>query len=483
MKVLHQLRETAMEQPDAPALVHNLEPLSYREFHLAISGMRRSLAARIAPGRGIAAMLIHDIKTGWIADLALRSLGLDTVALQNASDLAALDGMELKAVITAGAEGDHDLTLAGATRDIVVGPDDWADGAFDPVPDTASGGHILLTSATTGRPKLIMIDTQAEQADRHSPAQLYASIPGLLPVEDGRGVANLLGFGLWTAIGYSPPIRTWGRGGAIITHQGPDAARSLDVPGITHLVAIPAYLAWLLSGQAGAVRYNERLQLLVGGGALSAALFARAKEQLTPHVATLLGSSETGIWALTPIATDEDLRWHRIHPDRVLEVVDDDHRPLPPGQLGRIRLRQDNGVTGYLNDPVATAEFFFDDCFYPGDLGVLDGRGRLALSGRITDLLNWQGQKIPAAPLEEALQRALGLEGVCALSEVGPGAGEELHVVLETSAPLDQATLREAARAHIAGFTAVQFHFMPVLPRNHMGKIERLKLKRQLAGG
>ena len=43
------------------------------------------------------------------------------------------------------------------------------------------------------------------------------------------------------------------------------------------------------------------------------------------------------------------------------------------------------------------AEFVRDGYFYPGDLGVLDGNGRLALYGRTTDVLSFMGDKVPAA--------------------------------------------------------------------------------------
>jgi acyl-coenzyme A synthetase/AMP-(fatty) acid ligase len=69
---------------------------------------------------------------------------------------------------------------------------------------------------------------------------------------------------------------------------------------------------------------------------------------------------------------------------------------------------------------------------------------------------------------------------VCVLSEQGADGGEELHVALETTEPIDEARLREAARTHLSGFPAAHFHFVPQLPRNHMGKVQRLLLKRRL---
>ena len=46
---------------------------------------------------------------------------------------------------------------------------------------------------------------------------------------------------------------------------------------------------------------------------------------------------------MTPIETAVDLRWHRLDPKRLIEVTDEDHRPLPAGQLGQVRVLQEVG--------------------------------------------------------------------------------------------------------------------------------------------
>jgi acyl-coenzyme A synthetase/AMP-(fatty) acid ligase len=66
------------------------------------------------------------------------------------------------------------------------------------------------------------------------------------------------------------------------------------------------------------------------------------------------------------------------------------------------------------------------------------------------------------------------------LSEQGDDHDELLHVVLETAEPIDEAKLRQAALAHLRGFPAARFHFLDRFPRNHMGKVERFKLKQRL---
>jgi acyl-coenzyme A synthetase/AMP-(fatty) acid ligase len=347
-------------------------------------------------------------------------------------------------------------------------------------PRTPAGGHILLTSGTTGRYKMVLIDEAFAAADLGAVLDIHGSTALLQQEDAGRSLIHQLNFGLWTAAGYNTAIRRWGYGGGVVIQQGGDILRSYQVPGLTLAIMIPALLDYILSTPAGSLPRNDALTIIVAGGALSRAVADQARARLTTRIATALGSTEGGIWAITPIETAEDLRWHRIHPSRTVQVVDEDHRPLPPGQLGQVRVRLDNGLSGYLGDPEATAASFRDGCFYPGDLGVLDERGRLALYGRASDVLNVLGDKIPAGPFEEALQQALGVAGVCIFSEQGERYAEELHVVLETAAPIDSAVLTAAAQAHLRGFPDARFHFLGALPRNHMGKVERFKLKQIL---
>jgi acyl-CoA synthetase (AMP-forming)/AMP-acid ligase II len=63
----------------------------------------------------------------------------------------------------------------------------------------------------------------------------------------------------------------------------------------------------------------------------------------------------------------------------------------------------------FLSDPIATSNSFKDGYFYPGDLGLINEKGRLVLAGRRDELLNLGGVKANPESLEEI---ALTVEGV-----------------------------------------------------------------------
>jgi acyl-coenzyme A synthetase/AMP-(fatty) acid ligase len=150
--------------------------------------------------------------------------------------------------------------------------------------------------------------------------------------------------------------------------------------------------------------------------------------------------------------------------------------------VGLVRVRASRGIDGYLDDEATTREFFRDGWFYPGDLGKLGADGRLCLEGRATDVINFMGFKIATGPIERSLQDLLGAEGVCVFTQQ-EGDAEEIHVAVQSQVPVDRDTLAAFARRELASFPRVRFHVVRELPRNTMGKIKRLDLRRQLLGG
>jgi acyl-coenzyme A synthetase/AMP-(fatty) acid ligase len=485
VEAVDKIFEFARQTPDAWAMVHDLEPVTYRTLHRMITAMRRKLATHgLRPG-GVVVVWIYSARVSWVVNLALRTLGLTTVSIRSPAEFAGFGSLDIVAVVTSASEQYPALDPAlapGAVR-IVVQQTDWdiADdgGALEPPPPGPVGDHILLTSGTTGNYKMMIVNADAQGADIKLGIERYRR--GADDVEQDLPAAiNILNLGLWTAAGYGIPLAIWSLGAAVIIHQGQDEHLSFATRGITHAMVTPAGMAQMLAAMPASFQRNDNLQLMVTGGQLSRGLANRIRAQLTNHIVSFLGATECGGWAMTTIESDEDLRWHRLDLRRTVEVVDENDQPLPPGRLGQVRVLLENDFTGYLNDPDATASFVKSRYFYPGDLGILDGKGRIALHGRVTEVLSVLGDKIPAAPYEQALQEALGLEGVCVLSEQGDDQEDQLHVVLETAEPIDEATLRKAALAHLSRFPSARFHFLDPFPRNHMGKVERFKLKQRL---
>lgn len=488
MYVLEKIHETAVAEPDKLAVVHNRRAIAYGEFWRLIEGCQRTLRP-VLPDHGIAVLSVDSILESWILSLAVRGLGLDAALTRTGEQVELFEGLDVACVISLAAEHRGPIVApAGAKVFRISDPSrqSFSDQApLPPAPDSRlAGGQILLTSGTTGDSKKVVSNWGCEGEPVRARVAQYLELGENYRQVGADTVLNIFGLGLWTGAGHSRPIYSWCTGGTVVIYEGQDIERALDRPDITHTVATPAYLAMLMAAPEDAFAYRPDMQLDVVSGAVTPALAREVRRRLTPHIQINLSSTEAGAWARTVIETDEDLRWYRLNPSRTVQVVDEAGAPLPPGELGRVRvdLTADR-PSSYLGDPEATAKFFAGGWFYPGDLGVLDGKGRLALYGRATDIVHIQGSKYPAAPWEQAIQQALDCDGVCILSGSWRSEAEQLHLFVESRRPISNEALAEAVRATLSGFPGVHIHLVEALPRTPTGKIRRITLAQQLHEG
>ncbi|MFI4975356.1 MAG: AMP-binding protein [Caulobacterales bacterium] len=486
--VLQRMHETAAAQPRKLALVFNGAPVSYGAFWRFIEGCRRSLQPFL-PDQGIALIWVDSLLECWILDLAVRSLGLDTANIRSHDQIQLFSGLDVACLITLASEAGRDGAAPPGLKHLVLSdPSKQAISIAGPLPALPEprepGAHIGLTSGTTGLYKKVRDEFGATQGPIDEKAERYAELGDSIIQQDENSVLNIFNMSLWSAGGYSRPIFTWCLGGAVVIQQTEDLHRAFDWRGVTHTVATPFCLSQLMALPEGAFPYLPDMQLTVVSGAVSPSLARETIRRLTPRILINLSSTEAGGWARTVVRTMDDLRWYRLEPNRRVEVVDDAGAALPPGQMGRVRvaLRPDN-ATSYLDDPATTATFFSDGWFYPGDLGVLDGAGRLALYGRTSDIVHIAGVKYPAQPWESAIQELLGCEGVYVLSGNWRTGEEQLHVFIETRRPIPDQDIAQALRASLAGFPQYHAHVVDRLPRTGTGKVRRIALAQLLHEG
>lgn len=482
--MIGRILDHARRTPTRDALVHNGAAWSYAEFARRIVACRERLRREgVRPGT-VAVICIDRLQHAWVAALALRGMGVTTIAVGDAMNLeelalrgvscvVAIDGEEHGGVASAAAEAGWRWIRLPARQDPAA---TQPPGEAGTAPNEAMpAGHILLTSGTTGAYKKVLRDPAAEAGAIASHAGLYGI--------SGASVVYAGNFPLWTAGGHRWPTLTWFEGGTVVLQDCRDMHEPFRRLRPTHAFATPATLAYLLETAPAGSRRDDALQLVVTAGALPVAMARRARESLAARVSTLFASTEAAAVTLTRFERADDLLWHRVIDSRRVEVVDEAGRLLPHGEVGLIRVGLLDGITGYLDDEAATRQFFRDGHFYPGDLGQLRQDGRLSLHGRVTDVINVMGNKIATAPIERALQDRLGADGVCLLSLEAGGADEEVHVVIESRQPIPRAELAAIAAAELRGFARAHFHVLAELPRNTMGKVRRDVLRRRIVAG
>jgi acyl-CoA synthetase (AMP-forming)/AMP-acid ligase II len=155
------------------------------------------------------------------------------------------------------------------------------------------------------------------------------------------------------------------------------------------------------------------------------------------------------------------------------------------GAEDEVLLRGPNVMLGYLDDPEATAAAIdADGWLHTGDVGRIDERGYLSITDRLKDMYICGGFNVYPAEVEQALARLPGVAESAVVGRADERLGEVgvAHVVLSAGAELTEAEVIAFCRERLANYKvprAVEFH--PVLPRNAMGKVLKIQLRKENA--
>jgi acyl-coenzyme A synthetase/AMP-(fatty) acid ligase len=273
-------------------------------------------------------------------------------------------------------------------------------------------------------------------------------------------------------------------GGTVVSTAFPEAsdiARVISEHAINHLILTPVQIGRVLESLPEGFAMPPRLTLCSFGAAISSRLREHALSRLATEVIDMYGSNEAGFMASASSARDDGIS--AVWPDVNIEIVDERDTPLPHGQVGHIRVKTPDMIQGYVGDPEATRRMFRDGWFYPGDLGILHGTGRLQILGRGDDLLNFGGRKMPAESLEQAITKRV-TRGDVAVCSIASAAGIEALFVGVSDAGYDDPELLRRLNDALGPFLLGEFYVvkLPRIPRNANGKIQRDLLKRAVAG-
>jgi len=176
------------------------------------------------------------------------------------------------------------------------------------------------------------------------------------------------------------------------------------------LFFVPAVLGALLESQRSADQEPPQVKIVMGGAATVPAPMIEAAEVIFgASVTNLFGQTELApvLTATRPGDTREDQLRTVGHPLPQVDVKIVD--PLtgvvqPLGEPGEICARGYQQMVEYLHDPAATAHAVDDEGFvHTGDLGSMDERGYLTLTGRLKDLIIRGGENIAPAEIEICL--------------------------------------------------------------------------------
>jgi O-succinylbenzoic acid--CoA ligase len=316
-----------------------------------------------------------------------------------------------------------------------------------PEPDPAL---VLFTSGTTGAPKAARLSRENLEASARAANQV-------LQIDAGSKFLCVLP--LFHVGGLGIVFRCRLAGATVLLHERFDAeAVARDLTRSTHASLVASTLARVLEVQP---RGYPSVLVAVGGGPVPEALLHRAREAGLRVVQTW-GMTET-----CSMATCEP-------PDQANGATAGP--PLPGFELrveaGEVLVRGPALMRGYLGHPP------IEGFFHTGDLGELDGRGRLTVHARRADLIVSGGENVYPAEVEAALLSHPGVREAAVLPEPDARWGQVGVAYVVGTATEEE--LREHLAARLARYKMpARFVSLPELPRNAGGKVDRLMLRKR----
>jgi fatty-acyl-CoA synthase len=482
----------AARHPDQAAIADERGVLSYGELDASAAALAAALHAElgVGPERSLAIMCRNH--RGFLESLLAGSrVGADLLLLNTdfpGPQLAQVLERERPAAAVLDEEFWPAFEAAGFAGGRVVA---WHDG--DPpgptADDLAGGGSprgshsrrqgriVILTSGTTGTPK--------GAGRRPSPLALVGPMVTMLSQLDLRTREGLLvgppffhGFGLG-AVGLGMLL-----GSTLVVRRRFDpewALAAIEEQRVTALVAVPVMLQRIL---ALPEEVRSRYDTASLRTALSAAapLSPRLAEEFTRAFGDVLynayGSTETGFGA---IATPADLR---AAPGTVgrppfgvtVKILDERRRELRTGEVGHVFMGGELVFDGYSGG--GTKEVV-DGLMNTGDLGHLDGQGRLFIDGREDDMIVSGGENVFPQEVEEVLRshEAVADVAVIGVDDEEFGQRLEAYVVAGPGASPSRDELKAHVKRRLARYKVPrEIVFLGELPRNPTGKIVRSEL-------
>jgi len=506
------LRHAAATVPERLALVDCVVDRAARrqwtwaQFLADAERAARALLARFAPGDRVAVWAPNS--ADWVVlQQGVALAGMVLVALNPAYRAREMEYVlrQSGAVVLFCVDSHRDFPMRSLAEDLraavpelreIVSFADWdeflAGGAADrPLPEVAPTDvvQIQYTSGTTGFPKGAMLHHKGLVNE----ATFVAERAGF---GDGGVYVNAMpmyhiGGGAVTSFG------AWAKRGTFVVLPGFDPAHVLEAFETyrgTHALLVPTMLIAVLDHPERGRRDLSSIQtILSGAAAVPASLVRRTAAQLGCRFSILFGQTEThGVISQTRVTDAPDDQAGTVgQPLPQLEVKIADLAtgdPVPVGENGEICCRGYQNMLGYYAQPEETAATIDDDGWlHMGDIGAMDERGYLTITGRAKDMIIRGGMNLYPAEIEGALTDHPAVETAAVIGVPDEVWGEQVGAVLRIRAGQGRPPITELTsflRRRIAPHkTPVYWAFRDELPLTPSGKIQKFVLREDLVKG
>ncbi|GAA2542483.1 acyl-CoA synthetase [Pseudonocardia hydrocarbonoxydans] len=500
------LRRSALRHPDKLAVVDGDRRVTFAEFDAAANRTAHALTARGVGKGDRLALLARNSYSYAVLAFATAKIGVVLVPVNfmlGASEIAfilrhsgasgmvaqdALAGTAAQALAEAGVEGGVRGWIGADPADGWEDVETWLGQGPDHDPEVAVGDddplRLMYTSGTESRPKGVMLSSRSLIAQYVS-----CTIDGGMSADDVEVHSLPLYHCAQLDCFLSVDVYL---GATSVILPGPDPATLLatvEREKATKLFCPPTVWISLLRHPDFDTRDLSSLRKgYYGASAMPVEVLKELSRRL-PDVAfwNFYGQTE-----MSPLATI--LRPHeqleragsagRPAVNVETRLVDDDGRPVAPGEIGEIVHRSPHAALGYYEDEEKTAAAFADGWFHSGDLGVMTPDGYLSVVDRKKDMIKTGGENVASREVEEAIYQ---LDGVAEVAVFGIAHPTWIEAVTAVVVPKEGVALTAEqvdahARGVLAGYKRPKYVVLAdALPKNPSGKILKRELRAEHA--
>jgi len=363
-----------------------------------------------------------------------RAILADQEVLARLSGDGALEGVDVRIPVTDAAPKKGGLRLFGAPK-AAAASDDFAgiltgyDGSERVAVecDEEAIAYILFTSGTTSKPKGVMISHRALYAQMRTFVRNYglnenSRVMNLLPFHHTDGLTQGAVMCLIAGASFIRPY-------PFTPDTLPQMMQDLYKHCVSHLVTVPSVLA-LTKGLGQdfdqSFDYPEFRFVISTAAYLDPGLWAACEQRFGIQLVNVYGLTETVCETMYCGPDPENRRLGSVGKpiDSLAKIVDESGAELGDEEAGELLVGGDHIMSGYFNNPEATAAILEDGWFRTGDLAKRDADGFYYIVGRKKDLIISGGMNIYPEDVSGVLRSIPGILDAVTFGEPDPLWGE-----------------------------------------------------------
>jgi len=247
----------------------------------------------------------------------------------------------------------------------------------------------------------------------------------------------------------------------------------------------PFHMAYLAAQRSSITPIFPDVRCFPGGGAPKPPQLVRDMRSLfDAPILSGYGLTEAPILTMASVDdSDEELAETegKPMPGVQIRVVGVDDFEVVPGEEGEIRAKAPQLMKGYLDPTLDAAAFDSDGWFRTGDLGRIDDRGNVIITGRLKDVIIRKGENVSAKEVEDHLYGHPKVADVAVIGVPDAERGEMVVAVVATTPGSDPLGFQEMVDYLKGDGLMVQkvperLEIVDDVPRNPAGKIRKADL-------